>query len=693
MIDIYPSEKIRVILSKDVIFIEASDKQNTPTISYDRGTGALMNTYSPSMSNNQINLIKEKIYNVHGIIGTVKMYSGNYLMLIKKRILATMVDNHRIYKIIKAKLVPISNNKISEEQKKIENSYLESLEKIFKKKDFYFSYDYDITNSLQRMDNEKYKEKDYKPLYQKLDDIFFWNHFSTTELRNKRFDQFILPIMRGCIQVFTYLFNGVPCRFELISRRSRHKAGTRYRTRGIDENGHVANYVETEQRIFFKKKWTSLVQTRGSIPLYWEQTGKGYRPTPKIIPNKQHKEAFDKHFENQIEKYNSPQIIVNLLDYKGTENTNTQAYENEIRDCVKFKDQLIYHAFDFHSQCKNNQYQNAYFLVEHMKEEVNKMSYFKKGEKKQCGIIRTNCLDCLDRTNLMMSVFAKTSMLAQLAELGKEIKDVETEHPLLDSLFKDAWANNGDYISMQYAGTDALKGDYTRTGKRKAKGIMKDGVNSVTRYVNNRFKDEMKQLTIDIICGKYIVGVNDDSILIPLKEQSIPTEHITAMDVCASMVFNDFDERPETWILTSVNNKQKEQTRVFLVSPKAYYRCKYSFSSQKIVRFKRVPFENLRVIHYGQIKSSSKKNCYGLLFTSIEKDEIYRDMYQSDGIKNNYLNLSGQEIILVIVETIRQAYYDLNNSKSFPELKEQEIVIDKKKAFNISKNSLFLPDN
>lgn len=33
----------------------------------------------------------------------------------------------------------------------------------------------------------------------------------------------------------------------VLSRRSRHRAGTRYRRRGVDEDGHCANYVETEQ--------------------------------------------------------------------------------------------------------------------------------------------------------------------------------------------------------------------------------------------------------------------------------------------------------------------------------------------------------------------------------------------------------------------------------------------------------------
>jgi hypothetical protein len=37
----------------------------------------------------------------------------------------------------------------------------------------------------------------------------------------------------------------------LISRRSFAMAGTRYNARGLDENGNVANYVETELLIIY----------------------------------------------------------------------------------------------------------------------------------------------------------------------------------------------------------------------------------------------------------------------------------------------------------------------------------------------------------------------------------------------------------------------------------------------------------
>ena len=50
--------------------------------------------------------------------------------------------------------------------------------------------------------------------------------------------------------------------------------GTRYKRRGIDLDGYVANYVETEQIIEVAGDHiVSFVQTRGSIPVYWSQPG------------------------------------------------------------------------------------------------------------------------------------------------------------------------------------------------------------------------------------------------------------------------------------------------------------------------------------------------------------------------------------------------------------------------------------
>ncbi|KAK6983504.1 phosphatidylinositide phosphatase SAC1 [Biomphalaria glabrata] len=83
--------------------------------------------------------------------------------------------------------------------------------------------------------------------------------------------------------------------------------------------------------------------------------------------------------------------------------------------------------------------------------------------KLQGGVFRTNCIDCLDRTNVVQSLIAKEILQEQLLKLGilrseKELQDQKA----FDAVFKNVWADNADVISKEYAGTGALKTDFTR---------------------------------------------------------------------------------------------------------------------------------------------------------------------------------------------------------------------------------------
>lgn len=98
----------------------------------------------------------------------------------------------------------------------------------------------------------------------------------------------------------------------------------------------------------------------------------------------------------------------------------------------------------------------------------------------QNGVFRVNCIDCLDRTNVVQSALAKII----LEELVRKLGMLTPENDLPDNIkliFNQLWANNGDAVSRQYAGTAAMKGDYTRTGERKFTGLMRDGVKSANR--------------------------------------------------------------------------------------------------------------------------------------------------------------------------------------------------------------------
>jgi len=113
----------------------------------------------------------------------------------------------------------------------------------------------------------------------------------------------------------------------------------------------------------------------------------------------------------------------------------------------------------------------------------------------QVGIFRTNCIDCLDRTNVVQSLLAKRILQVQLIKLSiiGETDSIESNHKL-HQVFRDMWADNGDFLSKQYAGTGALKSDFTRTGKRTLFGMARDGVNSLTRYYLNNFQDGFRQV-------------------------------------------------------------------------------------------------------------------------------------------------------------------------------------------------------
>jgi hypothetical protein len=67
--------------------------------------------------------------------------------------------------------------------------------------------------------------------------------------------------------------------------------------------------------------------------------------------------------------------------------------------------------------------------------------------------------------------------------------------------FNNLWADNGDFISRQYASTNALKGDYTRTSKRNYKGLMQDAWLTMNRYYSGYISDYFKQCVIEFLIG------------------------------------------------------------------------------------------------------------------------------------------------------------------------------------------------
>uniref|UniRef100_A0AAQ5XDR8 SAC domain-containing protein n=1 Tax=Amphiprion ocellaris TaxID=80972 RepID=A0AAQ5XDR8_AMPOC len=437
--------------------------------------------------------------------------------------------------------VPIKKKvKENKEKERLERRLLDELYKIFMDSDsFYYSMTYDLTNSVQRQGDS---DKSGLPLWKQVDDRFFWNKHMIQDIIDLQVDFWVIPIIQGFVQVEELVVNynetsdeersspetppkEVTCvddihpRFTvaLISRRSRHRAGMRYKRRGVDTDGHVANYVETEQLIHVHSHTLSFVQTRGSVPVFWSQAGYRYNPRPRLEKGeKETMSYFAAHFEEQLKLYKK-QMIINLVDQSGREKIIGDAYLKQV--LLYNNPNLTYISFDFHEHCRGMKFENVQILTDAISDIITDMKWAWVDQAgvicKQEGIFRVNCMDCLDRTNVVQAAVARVVMEQQLKKLG--VMPPEQPLPLkCYRIYQVMWANNGDTISRQYAGTAALKGDFTRTGERKLAGVMKDGVNSANRYYLNRFRDAYRQAVIDLMMG---LPVTEDLYSIFSKEK------------------------------------------------------------------------------------------------------------------------------------------------------------------------------
>jgi hypothetical protein len=262
----------------------------------------------------------------------------------------------------------------------------------------------------------------------------------------------------------------------------------------------------------------SYVQIRGSIPLLWTQTpGYAWDPPVEINPDRElNKEAMGKHINEQIEKY-SKLKLVNLVDKKGAQKRLGDTLNDILRELNNKNVDCVW--FDFHEECKKMQWNNLSKLIEIIKLDIEAFGYFSGTielsirpkvtiTRTQSGIIRTNCLDSLDRTGIVQSVIARVILHSQLHEAGFESSTTKKENvfepfdnPLMEQIFRNLWTNTGDQLSVQYSGTKALKTDFTRTGKRTTMGVIWDGKNGLQRYYIGRFTDGYQQDALELAAG------------------------------------------------------------------------------------------------------------------------------------------------------------------------------------------------
>lgn len=444
-----------------------------------------------------------------GLLGTIQLLAGNYLVVVTQRELVGYIAGHAIWRLAKAELLPYFRSlmHLKPEQQNDNNLYLNMVEQVLSTPFYYFSYSYDITHSIQRL-HDISPDFWQQSIWERGDQRFVWNNYLLQSFKNlPPAHRFCLPIMHGFISINQCLINGQSLGWSIVSRRGVYRAGTRLFRRGVDRDGNVANFVETEQIVEYQGDRASFVQIRGSIPLYWQQNPDlRYKPPPTLleIDPQEHQTACLRHLEDLIKWYGR-QVIIDLIDQKGAESQLGKAFKNTLSTLAL--PSVRYEPFDFHAECRKMRWDRLSILIDRVALDQDEMDFFlilRDGtlSSLQEGTFRTNCIDCLDRTNVVQSMLAHRNLEAVLKKLNllqanQNLKNQES----FEILFMNVWADNADILSTQYSGTGALKTDFTRTGKRTKLGLIRDGMNSATRYYKNNLTDGFRQDSIDLFLG------------------------------------------------------------------------------------------------------------------------------------------------------------------------------------------------
>ncbi|KAG6820642.1 hypothetical protein H0H93_013841 [Arthromyces matolae] len=376
---------------------------------------------------------------------------------------------------------PVSSE---EKNSELETKIVRETVKEFSRGAMYFAYTFDITRSLQHKQDQMAKaQKQHElladldvlpptdsesftseveglevspmsepnptlPLWRRVDRRFWWNEWLSKPFIDAGLHSYVLPIMQGYYQVAHFVVPPDPVTHDqdvlvdyiMISRRSRYRAGLRYQRRGIDDDANVANFVETETIMRVERLGVenifAYVQLRGSIPLFWTQTGYGLKPPPLLATDRTHTQNLDmlkRHFDKTVALY-GPHAILNLAEQHGKEGAVTDGYRQYMQEL----------------DSPDARYENISKLVEAMDKEFDAQGYLWISNNtimsQQKCVWRVNCIDCLDRTNVVQSAFARYVLNKQLGAVALLNPQSETRTEI-DMVFNEGEFFGGDSIA------------------------------------------------------------------------------------------------------------------------------------------------------------------------------------------------------------------------------------------------------
>lgn len=487
-----------------------------------------------------------KVAQGYGMLGLIRFTQSYYLCLITKCSQVAILGGHFIYHIDETKLIPLGTNYKRPEKYSDEERLLSIFKYMDLGKTFYFSYSYDITNTLQTnfvRNKKKATDLQFGVNTNKVNDLFnnfehnerfVWNNLLLKPILDNpevATYEWFQPIIHGFIDQANISVYGRKFYITIIARRSHHFAGARFLKRGVNDKGNVANEIETEQIVsdmlitsfhdpkygfYNNPRYTSFVQHRGSIPLYWTQDmNKLPKPPIQINLNDPFYQSSALHFNDLFHRYGLPIIVLNLIKQKEKQPRELKL-NHYFMACIKYLDQFLpegkkiqYFSFDMSRHSKKNL--DVIGPIQAIAANaMSQIGFFHNGinlstTKLQKGIIRTNCIDCLDRTNAAQFIICKEALTHQLRSLKiiSETQNLDYDSDLIN-VVTEIFHDHGDTIAIQYGGSNLVNtmDSYRRINQWSSH--TRDMLNSIKRMYSNSFMDSIRQEAINLFLGNYI---------------------------------------------------------------------------------------------------------------------------------------------------------------------------------------------
>ncbi|EKM53859.1 uncharacterized protein PHACADRAFT_209710 [Phanerochaete carnosa HHB-10118-sp] len=545
----------------------------------------------------------------NGGLGNPKLFfgvAGWYMVLISRRCPVALLGGHYIYHTEEVDILPVSSShkvdKPAEEQR-----LLNIWKQVDLTKNFYFRYAEHLVSLVRLHEQCIYPSIrfDIDSATQPYSSERPPNESSMSDSEKQRdvhlISQWIVPLVHGHVDQAKLTVLGRVIFITLIARRSRHHAGARYLKRGVNDEDNVANEVETEQIVsemlttpFYypaplsspsneekspsrpprrpSPNFTSFVQYRGSIPIYWTQETNAIVPEPPIEISVMDPfyTAASKHFDDLFARYGAPVTILNLIKKREPQPRESKLLQ-EYTNCVNYLNQLLppdkrMKTLDvigylediaeesimmtgfFHSGLEPY----SHFLRNEIEYEITGTNIpWRSCMSLQNGICRTNCVDCLDRTNAAQFVFGKRALGHQLYALGV----VDSPNLAFDSdavnMLTEMYHDHGDTLAMQYTGSALVNRVETYRRMPHWNGHSRDIIENFRRFYTNSLLDADKQAAINLFLGIQSDRPITQSVQRGSYRDWYKKEHLeTAYDIdeCERGIQQFVQERGDFWV-------------------------------------------------------------------------------------------------------------------------------------------------